>query len=321
MPPSFAQEVPVKVATYDQLISEIRRVRTATEERIEAAVDAEKVREAWEIGKLVHEHILLNNRAQYGQQVIERLSEDLGMSRTELGYMVEFAKAYPISPKLGKLSWSHYRLLLSVNDREKREALATQAEKEKWSSTKLREEIKKRKHAVNLDSPSELAAITPGPLYTYTITRLHDRLKIDLGFGVYRDLSEKDAKKFKEGDIATLEKGKLKKAEKAPLYTYAAMVTGVVDGDTFHALIDLGFETTLAERVRLRRIDAPEILSAEGKEAKLYLEKILSRDHGRVILQSHDLDQHGRPIADVWCQGKSVDQELLDHGLAVKIHE
>ena len=92
-------------------------------------------------------------------------------------------------------------------------------------------------------------------------------------------------------------------------------------GDTFHALIDLGFETTLAQRVRLRRIDAPEILTADGKEAKAYLEKILSRDHGRILLQSHDLDQHGRPIADVWVKGKSIDQELLDKGLAVRMSE
>ncbi len=101
------------------------------------------------------------------------------------------------------------------------------------------------------------------------------------------------------------------------LYTYRAQVVRIVDGDTFHALIDLGFGTTLAQRVRLRRVDAPEILTAEGKEARNLLEKILARDKGRVILQSRELDQHGRPIADVWVLGKPVDQELLDQGLAI----
>mgnify|MGYP001617555093 CR=1 FL=1 len=89
----------------------------------------------------------------------------------------------------------------------------------------------------------------------------------------------------------------------------------------FHALIDLGFETTLAQRVRLRRIDAPEILTAEGKDAKAYLEKILSRDQGRILIKSIDIDQHGRPIADVWVKDQPVDQELLDKGLAVRISE
>jgi len=208
-----------------------------------------------------------------------------------------------------------------------------QAEDQSWTRDQVREEIDRWQ--LRTQSPAKLPEITPGPLYTYPIIRLKDRLKIDLGFGIYHDLPEKEAKKFKEGDVVRIDpslRGSDKrqpviarrpKADEAisDLYTYQATVTQVVDGDTFHALIDLGFETTLAQRVRLRRIDAPEILTADGKEAKTYLEKILSRDHGRILLQSRDLDQHGRPIADVWVQGKSIDQELLDKGLAVRISE
>lgn len=32
---------------------------------------------------------------------------------------------------------------------------------------------------------------------------------------------------------------------------------------------------------------------------------------------SIDINQHSRPIADVWVKGEPVDQELLDKGLAV----
>jgi endonuclease YncB( thermonuclease family) len=327
LPLSFAQQVSVQVATYDQLIFEIRRVRTATEQRIEAAVEAEKVREAWETGKLIDEHILLHKeRADYGEKVIIRLAGDLGTSETEIRYMLQFARTYPIHPSTDELPWGHYRELLSLNDTKQRTEVAAEALQNKWTQKQLCEEIKRRKHNTVYEPQSKLPIITPGPLYTYPIIRLHDQLKIDLGFGIYHGLPEKDAGKFKEGDIVTLEKGKLKKTEKALLFTYAATVTQVVDGDTFHALIDLGFETTVAQRVRLRRIDAPEILSAEGKQAKAYLEKILSRNQGRVLLQSHDLDQHGRPIADVFIPAKpsgytSIDQELLDQGLAVKINE
>ena len=75
----------------------------------------------------------------------------------------------------------------------------------------------------------------------------------------------------------------------------------------------------MAQRVRLRRIDAPEIQSAEGKEAKALIEEILFRDLGQIVLRSHEPDQHGRPIADVWVGGKPVDQELFDQGLAVQL--
>ena len=172
---------------------------------------------------------------------------------------------------------------------------------------------------------------------------MKDRLKIDLGFGVYLDLPEKEAKKFKEGGIVqenTLSHSEAPKAaknltrsfaelrsaqddksyetssSKVQLFTYSAVVTQTVDGDTFHALIDLGFGITMAQRVRLRRIDAAEIITAEGKEARALLDKILFRDKGRILLQSRELDQHGRPIADVWVKGQPVDQELLDRGLA-----
>lgn len=332
------------LASYDELKRRIRIALARGKERAQDAVEREKVRTSWEIGKLIQSHILLNKqRADYGKQVLKRLSADLEISERELYYTVEFARTYPILPVPAKLSWSHYRELLAVNDEKERRELAEQVVKENWNQMRTREEIQRRWHLTQ--ESTKFPEITPGPLYTYPIIRLKDRLKIDLGFGIYHDLSEKDAKKFKEGDIvhAPSSHGSLSviasppKAGKAPpknladpprslaeisdLYTYHAIVTQVVDGDTFHALIDLGFETTLAQRVRLRRIDAPEILTADGKEAKTYLEKILSRDKGRILMKSVDIDQHGRPIADVWVKGKPVDQELLDKGLAVRMSE
>lgn len=307
------------VQSYDELVHAIREARTASKRRVERAVEQEKVREAWEIGKLIDEHVLHHKeRADYGSYVIKRLARDLGSSQTELSYMLQFARAYPIHPPLGdQLSWSHYRALLALNDPKEREALADEAVRQGWNRNQIREAIRRRRF--HTQAPVKLLEITPGPLNTYEIIRLKDRLKIDLGFGLYLELPEKDSRKFKEGDIMALEKGKLKKAGPAQLFTYRAVVTQVVDGDTFHALIDLGFGVTLAQRVRLRRINAPEILTADGKEARTYLEKILFRDRGQILIQSTELDQHGRPIADVWVQGKSIDQELLDEGLAVRV--
>ncbi len=312
-----------QIATYEGLLRAIRETRAASQARVEAAAEQEKVRETWETGKLIDEHILVNKeRAQYGERVLQRLSFDLGMSKRELHYMVEFARTYPIVPTSAQLSWGHYRDLLAINDPKERKEIEDFAEDRKLPLAELRKEIKKRRVATTKELEVELTEITPGPLYTYQLTRLKDRLKIDLGFGVYHGLPEKEAKEFKEGDIVTVDKkGNLKKAEETELFTYSAVVTQVVDGDTFHALIDLGFEVVLAQRVRLRRINAPEIISADGQAAKALLEKILFRDQGRIILRSRDLDQHGRPIADVWVRGESIDQELLDKGLAVTANE
>ena len=248
-----------RVATYQGLLQAIRETRAASQARIETAVEQEKVREAWETGKLIDEHILLHKeRADYGEQILKRLSGDLAVSETELGYIVQFSRTYPISPPAEKLSWAHYRELLSMNDSKEREEVTKRAVKEHWNREQVREEIQRRQHGTQ--APAKLPVITPGPPYTYQIIRLKDRLKIDLGFGI-----------------------------------------------------------TMAQRVRLRRIDAPEIESAEGKEAKAYLKKVLSRDPGRILMKSVDIDQHGRPLADVWVKNKPVDQELLDQGLAVRL--
>ncbi|MDD5216848.1 MAG: DUF1016 N-terminal domain-containing protein [Candidatus Omnitrophica bacterium] len=315
------------VGTYDQLLGAIRRTRADSQARIESAAEQEKVRVAWETGKLIDEHVLRHReRADYDKEVMKRLAKDLGASDSELYRMLQFVRIYPIVATSAQLSWGHYRELLAVKDDAQRKSLEERAEKEHWPVAKLREVIRKEVGPapdpdVPDEDPSELPEINPGPLDTYQIIRLKDRLVIDLGFGIYRELPEAWAGQYGEGSIVKVADGKLGKAGETVLYTYRAQVTGVVDGDTFHALVDLGFETTAAERVRLRRVDAPELVTAAGKEAKDYLEKILRRDGGRIVMQSRELDQHGRSIADVWVQGRAVDRELAEQGLAEVVEQ
>lgn len=59
------------------------------------------------------------------------------------------------------------------------------------------------------------------------------------------------------------------------MFTYAAKLIEVIDGDTVDLLIDLGFGVHVREKVRLYGIDAPEMLSEAGKIAKAYLESLL----------------------------------------------
>jgi micrococcal nuclease len=59
------------------------------------------------------------------------------------------------------------------------------------------------------------------------------------------------------------------------IYIYKAELVRVVDGDTVDLIIDLGFDTSRRERFRLYGIDAPELRTAAGKEAKAWLEDAL----------------------------------------------
>lgn len=177
------------LAEYSTLRTRVREAIRLGRRRAEEAVEREKVRTSWEIGKLIHEHILLNKtRADYGKRVVIKLAVDLGLSRSELSRMIEFARAYPIGAPARKLSWADYRELLTINDEQKRGLLAAEASKNNWTRETLRREIKKRKTAKQItvtEIPAELLEPKKGIPYTYKIVRLDGRLQIDLGFSNY----------------------------------------------------------------------------------------------------------------------------------------
>ena len=55
------------------------------------------------------------------------------------------------------------------------------------------------------------------------------------------------------------------------IYIYKAELVRVVDGDTVELMIDLGFSQFTRQTMRLYGIDAPEMRTKEGKEAKAWL--------------------------------------------------
>lgn len=297
------------LAVYPVLVRRVREAIAEGKRRAEDAVETEKVRDSWEIGKLIHEHILLNkDRADYGQQVLKRLSADIGMSITELQYMVQFAKTYPISPAPGKLTWSKYRDLLAVNDSAEREKLITQAVKNKWSDDELRREIGKRKAAKKItttDIPvEELLQPKRGKLGVYRVIEVGKKKAYDLGFSTYLEVKGRAPKQI---DPPTED-----------LYTYEAEVEEVIDGDTLWAKIHLGFGVWTHQKLRLRGLDCPEINSREGQGAKRFVERQLHSSlrgvkqskaeaiSSPVVITSTKSDKYDRYLADVFLPLRSV---------------
>ncbi len=384
----------VRVTTYEELIAAIRAAKSQSRERIEQAVQQDKVREAWEIGKLIDEHVLRHKeRADYADYVLNRLAKDMGVSRTELYYMLEFARAYPIVPHAGQLSWSEYRDLLGVNDPKQRKAVARQAEKENWGRGRLREEIRKLNVGTDSGKPADalMAGVRPplasdsehGPTHgsaptlvaqpgkpgihkivKATVGPLTGRLVLSLGFSNYFDyqqfLSMPDKEgAFKEGDIVELKQeargGEAKRQDStlllasdlsvSDLYTYRAYAAQVIDGDTFKAAIDLGLGVWTVQKLRLRGLDAPEIESREGKEAKEFVEKMLVGANGNapvrksvknaddqdarraslqtnfVLIRTVKSDKYDRYLVDVWVGETYINQALIDEGLAAAVSE
>ena len=79
------------------------------------------------------------------------------------------------------------------------------------------------------------------------------------------------------------------------MYLYRATITSVYDGDTFTADVDIGFKVAVrGEKIRLARINAPEIRGANRKAG------LASRDYlrdlilGREVLLKTIKDKRGK---------------------------
>ena len=104
---------------------------------------------------------------------------------------------------------------------------------------------------------------------------------------------------------------------------YEAKITNVVDGDTVDALINLGFNVILRQRVRMHGINTPESRTsnleekARGLAAKARLEELLKETDNRVILKSYGLGKFGRCLGELLSNGRSINQLLIEEGHAV----
>jgi len=104
------------------------------------------------------------------------------------------------------------------------------------------------------------------------------------------------------------------------LYHYNACVTKVYDGDTITVDIDLGFHMWMKkEKVRLYRINTPEIRGAERKKGLVsrdwLREQILGKDV-TLITYRDKKGKYGRWLADVMLDGICLNDVLVKKGLA-----
>ncbi len=111
------------------------------------------------------------------------------------------------------------------------------------------------------------------------------------------------------------------------MYTFKAKITEVVDGDTVKALIDLGFGIMTLRTLRLRGINAKDLNTEQGREAKEYIEsRVLNLSF--VVIKTYSRDLYLKYLADAFYtpknsdvyvvaeKGKYLNKELIDKGFA-----
>ena len=100
-----------------------RQYIVSAQQQVYRAVNASMVTAYWNIGKLIYEISGENERAAYGRQLLQYLSEKLsaefgkGFEESNLRNMRRFYLAFPIQDALRpELSWTHYRLIMKIPD-------------------------------------------------------------------------------------------------------------------------------------------------------------------------------------------------------------
>jgi len=142
------------------IFEEIKQLVNNSRERVYTAVNTEMLNLYWNIGKIIMEIQQGNERANYGKNILEKLSEKLtrefgrGFSVDSLERMRKFYNMfknpqhccgnskYPIWKTVSsELSWSHYLELIKIDDENKRNFYLKETINSKWSVRELQRQI------------------------------------------------------------------------------------------------------------------------------------------------------------------------------------
>ena len=139
----------VRESLPSSLLTALRELIQQGRQRALRAVDVVQVQTCWQIGRHIVEFEQGGEaRAAYGKRLLPQLAEELtrefgkGFDASNLRYMRLFFQAFPNCDALRhELSWTHYRLLLRVEDSRARTWYMDEAAGQNWSTRALERQI------------------------------------------------------------------------------------------------------------------------------------------------------------------------------------
>jgi len=137
------------LSTTGRIYQKIKDLLIQSRSRVFQAVNTEMVICYWNIGRLiVEEEQHGEERADYGKHMVQELSKRLtgefgkGFHKRNLWFMRNFYLAYPkVNALRSELSWTHYRLLLRVEEPKARSFYEAEAINARWSTRELERQI------------------------------------------------------------------------------------------------------------------------------------------------------------------------------------
>lgn len=132
----------------NNVFDDIKELVIQSRNKVYTTVNTEMLNLYWNIGKAIMEIQQGDERAVYGETVLEKLSEKLtkefgkGFSKRNLERMRKFYCLFPIaSTVLSQLSWSHYLEIIKIDEEAKRKFYIKETINSKWSVRELQRQI------------------------------------------------------------------------------------------------------------------------------------------------------------------------------------
>jgi predicted nuclease of restriction endonuclease-like (RecB) superfamily len=294
------------------LLGDLQSLIEAARVRVAVGVNAGMVLLYWDIGERIKIEVLKKERAAYGEQVVNELSNQLtlhygpGFTRANLFHMIHFVEAFPdrkiVYTLCRQLSWSHFRTIIYIDDSLARDFYTEMCRLEQWSVRTLQAKVQGMlfERTALSKKPEELARKELAAL------RDEDKMTPDLVFrspyfldflGLSDTFSEKDLENsiLRDLELFILELG-------TDFSFIGRQKRITIDGEDYY--IDLLFYHR-----KLRRLVAID----------LKLGKFKAADKGQMELYLRWLDKYDRqpgeetPVGLVLCAGSSVGHiELLE---------
>lgn len=290
----------ITLAKYESLLDDLKSIQAQTQQKAEAAIQIILARGYWKMG----ERIAAENLSEPQKKTtFANLAADMTIERTLFSRMLKFYLIWPGEcPVLAFpfLSWSHYKVLMGIENEAAREFYLEQAEADGWQVRLLSQKIKDNAYlSFQTHSKKRRTAAADGreaPQLTRRSEALH----------VYKG----DVSRVIDGDTLVLD------------------IDLGFEVWTRKRLRLRGIDTP--------EMNSPDPVERQrALQAKAFSESRLPAG-STIVIQTFKVDLHGRFVADVFylpaaeqsdlagrtdkervfAEGHFLNQELLDAGLA-----
>ena len=299
---NISNTIPSVDSTYQSIREILEKARSAVYRSINFAM----VQAYWHIGKvIVEEEQNGKEKAGYGEALIKELSEKLtkeygkGLNERNLWHFRSFYLTFPkVNALRSELSWTHYRLLLRVENDAAKHFYMIESIDNNWSTRELERQINSllyERIALSKNKDKIIELSTKG----HVVQKSEDIIKDPY---VLEFLNLRESKDFMESD---LEQGLIEKLQELELGKGFAFVARqkriTIDGDHFY--IDLVFYNYLLRCFLLIDLKIGKLTHKDIGQMDFYV---------RYFEQEMKQESDNPTIGLILCSHKPSEEELKE---------